>query len=629
MHLDLRALKARSASGTDLPQTTLQVTQKLDTSADGIRLTRVGKTAAYTQWIDTVARFNIGYSNPATSDPASSFVTLTQAGNVGIGTDSPAAPLEISDTGPGAGQVMRLERVNNGDKGQLHLSIDPDENTVIYKATGSSPSSHVFLTGNTESARFDTSGRLLIGTDTSLVSKYSGSSFQPGFQNVSVSGTGGFFRYSNNNDGAALVFNKSRNTTIGSQTIVNENETLGYIGFTGSDGTQFQTAASINAATDGTPGTNDMPGRLSFSTTANGASSPTERMRIRSDGGVSLGGAGAAYQTLGINGELQAAFNLYEVVSVRGQFSAVMPAANTFVSSPTVNLPKDDDQIGNLRHFQANAQPTPTKGTIGSQFGFICEANLTAANNNFGFYSDIAAGSGRWNFYAQGDAYNYFKGETYFLSTNRDGINAGTTAGKYINSNGVLVSCMNSTDNLNHYLFNNTNGIVGSIGTSGSSTVYNTSSDYRLKENIIPMTGAADRVKALKPCRFNFKADADKTVDGFLAHEAQEVVPESVTGTKDATEAIGTLFDWDGKVREENVTEPAELTYSEEVIDDPGQEGKEAVYSEPVLIQEYQPAVYGEPELISPATEPVIGPMGRVIQGRQGGCLRRSCSDYT
>ena len=86
------------------------------------------------------------------------------------------------------------------------------------------------------------------------------------------------------------------------------------------------------------------------------------------------------------------------------------------------------------------------------------------------------------------------------------------------------------------------------------------------------------------------KQTPDKTVDGFLAHEAQEVVPESVTGTKDATEAIGTLFDWDGKVREENVTEPTELTYSEEVIDDPGQQGKEAVYSEPVLIQEYQPA---------------------------------------
>ena len=73
---------------------------------------------------------------------------------------------------------------------------------------------------------------------------------------------------------------------------------------------------------------------------------------------------------------------------------------------------------------------------------------------------------------------------------------------------------------------------VGSIQTSGSSTLYNTSSDYRLKENVTPIVGAADRVKALKPYRFNFIADADKTVDGFLAHEAQEVVPEAVTGEK-------------------------------------------------------------------------------------------------
>ena len=130
----------------------------------------------------------------------------------------------------------------------------------------------------------------------------------------------------------------------------------------------------------------------------------------------------------------------------------------------------------------------------------------------------------------------------------------------------------------------------------------NTSSDYRLKENVTPMTGAADRVKALKPCRYNFKADPDTNrLMVSLLTKHRRFVPEAVTGTKDATEAIGTLFDWDGKVREEDVTEPAELTYSEEVIDDPGQEGKEAVYSEPVLIQEYQPAVYGEPELISPA----------------------------
>ena len=80
----------------------------------------------------------------------------------------------------------------------------------------------------------------------------------------------------------------------------------------------------------------------------------------------------------------------------------------------------------------------------------------------------------------------------------------------------------------------NPNGNVGSIQASGSATSYNTSSDYRLKENVVPMTGSIDRLKALKPSKFNFIADADTTVDGFLAHEAGNVVPECATGTKDA-----------------------------------------------------------------------------------------------
>ena len=87
--------------------------------------------------------------------------------------------------------------------------------------------------------------------------------------------------------------------------------------------------------------------------------------------------------------------------------------------------------------------------------------------------------------------------------------------------------------------FSNGNGGVGGITTSASSTAYETTSDYRLKENVVEMSGAIGRLKLLKPSRFNFIVDPDKTVDGFLAHEAQEVVPESVTGTKDAmTEAV-------------------------------------------------------------------------------------------
>ena len=81
--------------------------------------------------------------------------------------------------------------------------------------------------------------------------------------------------------------------------------------------------------------------------------------------------------------------------------------------------------------------------------------------------------------------------------------------------------------------------VSGGISRSGATGVaYLTSSDYRLKENIEPVDNAADRVKALKPCRFNFIGE-ERIVDGFLAHEAQEIVPESVTGDKDAVDADG------------------------------------------------------------------------------------------
>jgi len=75
--------------------------------------------------------------------------------------------------------------------------------------------------------------------------------------------------------------------------------------------------------------------------------------------------------------------------------------------------------------------------------------------------------------------------------------------------------------------------VVGSISTNGSSTSYNTSSDYRLKENVVTLDNATDRLKQIPVHRFNFIADADTTVDGFLAHEVQTVVPEAITGTKD------------------------------------------------------------------------------------------------
>ena len=89
----------------------------------------------------------------------------------------------------------------------------------------------------------------------------------------------------------------------------------------------------------------------------------------------------------------------------------------------------------------------------------------------------------------------------------------------------------NSTGEVVHFEYND--GTVGSISVTGSNTAYNTSSDYRLKELDVPMEGSIDRLKLLRPINFAWKADGSR-VDGFFAHEAQEVVPEAVTGTKDA-----------------------------------------------------------------------------------------------
>ena len=98
-------------------------------------------------------------------------------------------------------------------------------------------------------------------------------------------------------------------------------------------------------------------------------------------------------------------------------------------------------------------------------------------------------------------------------------------------SGGANVNVQAASNNFFIELYNQSGSSVGSITTNGSSTAYNTTSDHRLKENTADMTGAIARVKQLAPKRFNFIADADTTVDGFLAHEAQTVVPEAVTGT--------------------------------------------------------------------------------------------------
>ena len=119
------------------------------------------------------------------------------------------------------------------------------------------------------------------------------------------------------------------------------------------------------------------------------------------------------------------------------------------------------------------------------------------------------------------------------------------TTGSYMN-----IGHSSSSPNGYGYLrFMYDGGIIGQIAQNGTTAVsYLTSSDYRLKENVVTDWDATSRLKQLKPSRFNFIGEPKVTVDGFLAHEVSDIVPEAISGEKDETEDIGTIKDEDGNV---------------------------------------------------------------------------------
>ena len=132
-----------------------------------------------------------------------------------------------------------------------------------------------------------------------------------------------------------------------------------------------------------------------------------------------------------------------------------------------------------------------------------------------------------------GGAVSVYAG-TLFVSGEQSGFSPGSHNGTSLAINGQTTSSRAASNAQTHRIFANTNGTVGSISTNGSATAYNTSSDYRLKENVVTDWNGTTLLKQLKPSKFNFKADADTTVQGFLAHEVSSIVPEAVTGEKDA-----------------------------------------------------------------------------------------------
>jgi hypothetical protein len=311
-------------------------------------------------------------------------------------------------TDAGTNDALRITQTSTGNALLIEDSANPDSTPFVVDATGNVYSGYL--------TPFD---YLSIG----------GGTLNP---RISVAGTTGDLGsigaavFANAITAPTVVGAKSRNTTVGSHTVVQSGDSLLNILAEGSDGTAFIRAASIVAAVDGTPGTNDMPGRLVFSTTADGAATPTERMRINSSGNVGVGITSSVDATLYVGKNITGATTAYGILNNGPIQSDVTTTAYMYRSRP--HTAAASFTLTNLHHYQASQNTIGAGSAVTNQFGFNVESTLTGATNNYGFYSNIPAGTGDWNFYANGTADNYFAGNVQFA--------AGTAAAPAITTSG-------------------------------------------------------------------------------------------------------------------------------------------------------------------------------------------------
>jgi hypothetical protein len=291
----------------------------------------------------------LAFATSASGGQHNERMRITAAGNVGIGTSSPSARLNIAEgnanavsttstdvnrvlltdtsgsTSAGAGYSLDFEGAYGGlgriaisksnsatagtsrDAGAFRLFLNQNLGEDSYAAftealtidSNGTDQGLIYRFRGTEQIRVDNSGRLLVGTSSARATWAfsTDGSLQVERSNYAAMQVVG---NANTTSGAYLSFLKSRGGAIGGTTIVQNNDELGWISFEGMDGANPKAGAAIVAFVDGTPGANDMPGRLVFSTTADGASTPTERMRIGRNGFTKCAGNSTLHDASGL-----------------------------------------------------------------------------------------------------------------------------------------------------------------------------------------------------------------------------------------------------------------------------------------------------------------------------------------
>lgn len=310
----------------------------------------------------------------------------------------------------------------------------------------------------------DPAGRVVIGTTTAVT--LAGST--PTLQEHSTVGTqaaiAGWGTVST--QVPVLGFYRSASGTVGTQGVVSSGFDLGAVNFFGDDGTAFIPSAQILAEVDGTPGqtagtftiglsyrilsigttdftligaasntvgvtftatgagtgtgtailtTGDMPGRLTFSTTADGASTLTERMRIDNTGAVGIGTTtlGALYG-LRVTKTLIGSTGTNIFSSAVGSSGITTNLFSIRSSVSTVTNSGTPYTISVIAGYVAEQGTFDADSTVTNQYGFDASSSLIGATNNFGYRSNLPSGTGRWNFYAAGTANNAYNGNSRF-----------------------------------------------------------------------------------------------------------------------------------------------------------------------------------------------------------------------
>ena len=349
--------------------------------------------------------------------------SLGAAGTMVSNTFSANQIISVTDN---TNEALRITQTGTGNALVVEDSTSPDSSPFVIDASG------VIIAGGTTSIAG-------AGGITGL---------------VQIANNASIDAYSADSFGRLIEFQKSRGATRGTNTVVQSGDALGTIMFSGADGAQLIRGASITAAVDGTPSTNDMPGRLVFSTTADGASSTTERMRIDSSGRVGIGAVPSSASKLQISDTISdsTAYSTYHQMNLSATSGSSSYTGYSVLAVPTSSFAgtgavlsvsggvtnQSPNTVSQTRGFSTSYTTTGggvltnrygfydsgltlTSGTVTNNSCFYASSLNTGATNNYGFSSNIASGTGRWNFYAAGTADNYFAGRVLIGTTANNG----------------------------------------------------------------------------------------------------------------------------------------------------------------------------------------------------------------